>query len=113
MFKKFNKSSNSFIREGINTKDQEFCPLSNFIGQKIRVDGFFFTTGKYGKQVVVVGEGFNINMPGRALEQFEAIADDEEAVKAVIAGKLVIVDIKEGKSKNGNDTVFYNLDDAD
>lgn len=112
MFKKFNKGS-SYVREGINTRDQEFCPLSNFIGQVIHVDGFFFTNGDYGKQVVVVGEGFNINMPARALEQFEAIKDDPEALKAVLAGKLIINEIKAGKSKAGKDTTFYNLDDAE
>ena len=111
MFKSLNKG-NSYVREGIDTKAQEFAPLKNFIGQTIRVDGFFFTKGKYGKQVVVVGEGFNINMPGRALEQFETIAADPEMVKAVIAGKLIITDIKEG-SANGQTTVFYNLDDAE
>ena len=111
-FKRFNKG-NSYVREGINTREQDFCPLSNFIGQKIRVDGFFFTNGEFGKQVVVVGEGFNINMPSRALEQFEAIAADQEALDDVLAGKLIITDIKTGKSKTGRDTVFYTLDDAE
>ena len=111
MFKSLNKG-NSYVREGIDTKNQEFAPLKNFIGQTIRVDGFFFTNGKYGKQVVVVGEGFNINMPARALEQFEAIAADREMVDAVLAGKLIINDIKEGTANN-RETVFYNLDDAE
>lgn len=111
-FKRFNKG-NSYVREGINTRDQEFCPLSNFIDQVIRVDGFFFTNGDYGKQVVVVGEGFNINMPARALVQFEAIAEDKEALQDVLEGKLIINNIKAGKSKNGKDTTFYNLDDAE
>ena len=111
MFKSLNKG-NSYVREGIDTKSQEFAPLKNFIGQTIRVDGFFFTNGKYGKQVVVVGEGFNINMPARALEQFETIAANPEMVDAVIAGKLIINDIKEGTANNQK-TVFYNLDDAE
>ena len=112
MFKSLNKG-NSYVREGIDTRSQEFAPLKNFIGQTIRVDGFFFTNGDYGKQVVVVGEGFNINMPARALDQFEAIAADPEMVKAVLAGKLIINEIKAGKSKSGKDTTFYNLDDAE
>ena len=112
MFKSLNKG-NSYVREGINTREQEFCPLSNFIGQVIRVDGFFFTNGEYGKQVVVVGEGFNINMPARALDQFETIANDPEMIKGVLAGKLIINEIKAGKSKNGKDTTYYILDDAE
>lgn len=111
-FKKFNKGT-SYVREGIDTREQEFCPLSNFIGQTVHVDGFFFTNGQYGKQVVVVGEGFNINMPGRALEQFEAIADSKEDLDAVLAGKLIINEIKAGKNKKGQETTFYNLDDND
>lgn len=112
MFKGLNKG-NSYVREGIDTRSQDFAPLKNFIGQTIRVDGFFFTNGDYGKQVVVVGEGFNINMPSRALEQFEAIAADPEMVAAVMAGKLIINDIKAGNSKKGNPTTFYSLDDAE
>lgn len=112
MFKGLNKG-NSYVREGIDTRSQEFAPLKNFIGQTIRVDGFFFTNGDYGKQVVVVGEGFNINMPARALEQFEAIAVNSDMVQAVLAGKLIINEIKAGKSKSGKDTTFYNLDDAE
>lgn len=111
-FKRYNKG-NSFVREGINTRDQEFCPLSNFIGQTIRVDGCFFTNGDYGKQVVVVGEGFNINMPARALEQFESIVSDEADLKAMLSGMLVINNIRAGKTKAGRDTVYYDLDDAD
>ena len=112
MFKGLNKG-NSYVREGIDTRSQEFAPLKNFIGQTIRVDGFFFTNGDYGKQVVVVGEGFNINMPARALDQFEAIAANSDMVQAVLAGKLIINEIKAGKSKSGKDTTFYNLDDAE
>lgn len=112
MFKSLN-NGNSYVREGIDTRSQEFAPLKNFTDQTIRVDGFFFTNGNYGKQVVVVGEGFNINMPARALVQFEAIAADPEMVKAVLAGKLIINEIKAGKSQSGQDTTFYNLDDAE
>ena len=112
MFKGLNKG-NSYVREGIDTRSQEYAPLKNFIGQTIRVDGFFFTNGDYGKQVVVVGEGFNINMPARALEQFEVIAANSDMVQAVLAGKLIINEIKAGKSKSGKDTTFYNLDDAE
>lgn len=109
----FNELNNRIqtVKEGINTRDLDFAPLKNFVGQTIRVDGFFFTTGKYGKSVVVVGNGFNVNMPKRAVEQFEKIYNDGAMVEAVLNGKLLITGIKEISAKEG-DTVAYELTDC-
>lgn len=109
MFEKLNNTKRT-VREGINTDNMEFQPLRNFIGKIINVDGFFFTNSKYGKQVVVVGNGTLINMPKRTLEQFEAINSNEEMLKAVLDGKLIIKDIEEITTKNG-DSVGYTLAD--
>lgn len=106
-----NLNKRSTVREGIDTQNMEFKPLKDFCGQKVKCDGFFFTDGKYGKQVVVVGSGYLINMPARAVEQFEQIAADNEAVDAVLKGKLVIKDIKIIDTRNGQ-TTAYNLDNA-
>ena len=72
MFKELNNYVET-VREGIDTSDIEFRSLKDFCGKRIEVDGFFFPEGKFGKQVVVVGNGFLINMPGRAVEAFEDI----------------------------------------
>lgn len=110
MFEALNTRINT-VREGINTESMSFVPLSNFNGRTIEVDGFFFTLSKYGKQVVVVGNGCKINMPKRAVEQFEKIYENEEMLKAVLDGKMIITDIKSGvKTKNG-DTTTYTLAD--
>ena len=101
----------STVREGIDTQEMEFKPLKDFCGQKIRCDGFFFTDGKYGKQVVVVGNGYLINMPARAVYQFEEIADSTEAVDAVLEGRLVLKDIKMIDTRNGK-TTAYTLSNA-
>lgn len=108
-FNKLNKRST--VREGIDTQEMDFKPLKVFCGQKIKCDGFFFTDGKYGKQVVVVGNGCLINMPTRAVEQFEEIAENAEAVDAVLAGHLMIKDIKMIDTRNGN-TTAYTLNNA-
>lgn len=100
------------IREGIVTDSMDFAPISNFVGQEIKVDGFFFTTkGKYGKQVVVVGNGYLINMPKRAVEQFETIYNNEAMLKAVLAGKLKLTGLKKITTKNG-ETTAYTLTDC-
>lgn len=103
-FNKLNKRST--VREGIDTQEMEFKPLKDFCGQKIICDGFFFTDGKYGKQVVVVGNGYLINMPARAVEQFEEIAANAEAVDAVLEGYLVLKDIKMIDTRNGKTTAY-------
>ena len=99
------------IKEGINTNEMEFKPLKDFCGKKIKVDGYFFTEGKYGKQVVVVGNGWLINMPKRAVEQFEDIDCEQEMIDAILEGHLCIRDVHMVDTKNGT-TAVYKLDDC-
>ena len=108
MFEKLNRRNT--VAEGIDTQEMSFRPLKDFCGTKIGVNGFFFTEGRYGTQVVVVGNGYLINMPKRATEQFEKIADDDKMLEAVLAGKLEIKNIKMLDTKNGQ-TVAYDLGD--
>lgn len=108
-FNSLNKRST--VMDGVNTQDMEFKKLKEFCGQTIECKGFFFTDGKYGKQVVVVGNGYLINMPARAVEQFEYIANNSNALDAVLNGKLVLKDIHEAVTKNG-DTIAYTLTNA-
>ena len=110
-FNKFN--GDMVLRAGVEIDGYEFVKLENYIGEGsiINVDGYFFTNGKYGKQVVVVGNGAKINMPKYATKYFERIDEDEEAKEHVMAGDLVIVDICELETRNGN-TVGFKLADA-
>lgn len=105
MFAKLNNYKKT-VRDGIDTDKMEFKPLKDLCGQHIKVDGFFFTTGKYGKQVVVVGNGVLINMPERCVAQFEDIAADEEMLKAVLEGHLMLDNIAMKTTKNGTTTIF-------
>ena len=106
MFEDYNVQKQT-IREGLDTNAMEFKPISDFVGQTIKVDGFFFTTkGKYGKQVVVVGNGSLINMPKRAVEVFEKIANNEAQLQAVLGGHLMLTDITPITTKNGPSTAY-------
>ena len=106
IFEKLNKGKRT-VREGINTENMEYCKLSNFIGQTIRVDGFWISDkGNYGKQAVVVGNGWLINMPKRATEQFEAILKNEEMLNAVLDGHLALTDIRPIKTNTGDTTSY-------
>jgi len=100
LFEKYNKSV-STIREGIDLQAMQFVKLAAFEGKTVKVDGFFFTNGDYGKQVVVVGNGYKINMPARAVEQFESIQNTPEELQAVLDGKLLITDIHALKKTTG------------
>lgn len=110
MFNELNTNGKATVKDGIDTSDMEFRPLKDFVGKRIKVDGFFFTNGNYGKQVVVVGNGYLINMPARAVEQFEKIYDSEKMLQAVLDGKLVIVDVAPLETRNGS-TTAYTLED--
>lgn len=107
MFENLNKGAVSTIQEGIDLLELEFIKLREFIGDTLLVKGFFFTNGKYGEQVVVVGYSvhngrmYKVNFPNRAVEQFKTIQNNKEQLQALLDGKLSIVDIKEVNGKNG------------
>ena len=109
IFDKYN--TRGTIMEGVETDQMDFAPLKDFCGQKVKCQGFFFTEGRYGRQVVVIGGGFLINMPQRAVEQFEGIANDEQALNAVLKGKLMLTEIKMVDTRNGK-TTAYKLTEA-
>ena len=105
LFENLNLTSRT-LREGIELSMLEFKPLKEFIGQDIVVDGFFFTEGKYGKQVVVVGNNAKINLPSRYVEKFEQIESNAEMLKGVMDGKLVLTNVRSIATNNGNTTTF-------
>ena len=104
----FNEMNNykQTVKEGIKLENLPYKPLKDFVDYTLFVDGFFFTNGKYGRQVVVVANGAKINMPARAVETFETIMNDDEKLQAVLGGKLCIVDIRIVETKNGTTTSF-------
>ena len=120
MFEKFNLTNT--IREGVDISDMEFKPLSEFVGHKIRVEGFYFNNkGQYGEQLVVVGNGYQINMPKRAVKDFKEIANNKKMLSAVLSGHLMITDIaikkvtvfdEEIQAKVEKETPIYNLKDC-
>ena len=105
LFENLNLTSKT-LKEGIDLGALEFKPLKDFIGSEINVDGFFFTEGKYGKQVVVVGNHAKINLPSRYVEKFEQIEASEEMLQGVRDGKLVLTNIRSIETNNGNTTTF-------
>lgn len=107
-FGQFN--GNRVVREGIELDKLEFHKLDEFIGGVIIVDGYFFTNGKYGKQVVVVGNEAKINMPKYAMERFERIDENEEAKKRILNGELALIDIEPLETSNGNTVAFTMTD---
>lgn len=112
MFNEMNKQFTNTIKEGIDVSAMEFKGLKEFAGKTIKVEGFFFTKGDYGEQVVVVGNGYKINFPKRAVDLFKEIRSDKAKLDAVLNGKLEIINISPIKAKNGSDTVAYELHDC-
>lgn len=99
------------IKEGIDIQALAFRPLKDFRGYDLYVDGFFFTKGNYGEQVVVVAHtldnvGIKVNMPSRAVEQFKNIQANKEMLDAVLTGHLMLTGIRETKTKNGTTTAY-------
>ena len=101
-------SSKKTIRDGINLDEMNFISWKEYIGKDLKVDGFFFTKGKYGEQVVIVdaANGKKVNIPKRFTEDFKKIRDNDEALAQVIAGKLVLANIRAIDSQNGKTGTF-------
>ena len=110
MFKELNAKKT--IREGIELEHLPFVKLKELSGHSLKVDGFFFTDGKYGRQVVVVGGGMKVNMPNRAVDLFETIRSDANLLKGVLEGHLALTNIREVETKNGS-TVLFELADVE
>ena len=109
MFEDLNKNNSTrTVKEGIDTEGMKFINIREFLGKEVQVDGFFFSNSKFGKQVVVVGEGSLINVPKRYTADFEAIRDNSEKLAAVLAGGLKLGNIHEADTKNGK-TVFFDF----
>lgn len=99
------------VKEGIELQAMPFVKLKELAGREVKVDGFFFTDGDYGRQVVVVGNGLKINMPARAVSKFEDIKASPEKTKAVLEGHLKLTSIRELQTKKGS-TVLFELTDC-
>lgn len=106
MFKDLNKTTRNTIKEGIDLQALSFVKLNEFVGKTILVDGFFFTNGDYGKQIVVVGNGYKINLPARYVEAFETIQSSDEMLEAMFSGHMALTNIRAIKTKQGYTTAF-------
>ena len=111
MFENLNNTSVSTIKEGVQLEKMEFKKLRDFLNMELLVDGFFISKGQYGEQVTVIANGYKINMPKRAVEQFKTIRDDKDMLNAVLTGHLKLTDIKTMPTKSGI-TVSYKLTDC-
>ncbi|MCQ2053075.1 MAG: hypothetical protein MJZ03_03985 [archaeon] len=110
-FAKLNKAAKT-VADGIDTSKMEFVALKDQCGKEFILKGFFFTTGKYGREIVVVTDDVLINIPKRYVEQFEAIKADPDMLEALLDGKCKITNIKMGDTSNGK-TVFFDFADVE
>jgi len=106
LFEQLNQNSVRTIRQGIDLSTLEFKPIKEFIGQDILVDGFFFTEGRFGKQVVIVGNGAKINLPSRYVKTFELVQDTPNLLQGVLDGRMVLKNVKATNTRNGSTTTF-------
>lgn len=106
MFEKLNMRNT--VASGIDTSKMDFVPLKWFCGKEFVIDGYFFTEGHFGKQVVLVNADENVlvNMPARSVEQFQKIDKDETMLKAVLSRKCKVTNISMKETRNGTTTIY-------
>lgn len=103
MFSELNKKR---TMPNVNTDGMEFHKLSEFVGKVVKVDGFFFTTGKYGKQTVVLSNDILINMPSWATKDFEQIENNDSMLNELFNGKCALTNIAIKSTPKGEATIF-------
>lgn len=108
MFESLNRKTT--VMPGISTEGMRFHKLKEFANSTIQCKGFFFTkdTLSGGQQVVVVTDTCLVNMPKRAVAQFEVIMENDAMLAAVLEGKLFIEVGDIVKTRNGA-TIQYNF----
>lgn len=105
VFESLNNQSRT-VKEGTDLASMEFRTLKEFVGQDIRVEGFFFTNSKYGEQVSIIGGGYKINMPKWCVEKFKTIQENDKLLDYMFNGHLGITGVKEKTTKNGTTVTF-------
>lgn len=115
MARKLNRGGEGLRKPNINTDGMEFVNLIDYAGtKKLDIDGFFFKTGNFGKECVIIADGKLINAPARAVEEFQQILDDPELSQALIDGKVYLENISIfHDNKYNKDTPIYDLMVAD
>lgn len=108
MFENLNRKKT--VMEHVDTDGMEWKKLKEYKNSTIEVKGYFFTINTFTglKQVAVTNGTELINMPQRAVEQFEEIYDKDELNNAVLDGKLKIEVGDEIKTRKGA-TIDYKL----
>ena len=106
LFEQLNQNNVRTIKQGVDLTAYPFKPIKDFIGGDIHVEGFFFTEGRFGRQVVAVGNGAKINLPARYVNTFELVQDTPELLQGVLDGKMVLKNVKTVNTRNCSTTTF-------
>ena len=104
-FENLNRSKKT-MKESINLDTMTFVNIKDYIGKDLPVDGFFFTTSKFGEQVVICSGDKKVNIPSRYVDTFKQIRDDDDALNSLLEGHLALTNIHALDSKNGKTTAF-------
>lgn len=102
----FNEMNKKRTMPNVNTDGMDFHKLSEYVGKVVKVDGFFFTNGKFGKQAVVLSNDVLINMPSWATKDFEKIENNDAMLSALLDGKCALTNIALKSTPKGEATIF-------
>lgn len=102
------------VNKNIDTRNNEFIKLTDYAKKykKALIKGFFFTNGRYGKNVVAVTDKYNINMPSFAVSIFEEIEEDNNLLNELVTDGTTIGNFRELPPKMGkNPSILFDFID--
>ena len=101
----------------IDLKEITFTKARDLAGEEFEpmvLQGFFFKTGKYGKEITIVvdrdGESLGINIPNWYIKTFEDLTDEE--VKEILDGKQALESVEAFETQGGNTSYRINIVDV-
>ena len=92
------------VADGIDTKNLKYMKAKDICfedGDPIRLRGFFFQNGKFGKSITLVTDKIGINVPERYVKMFEEYTPEEvEQIKQGHLGisKIYMIDTDNGQT---------------
>ena len=104
------------LPDNIDLKEIIFTKARDLVGDAfdpMPLLGFFFKTGKYGKEVTIVvdrnGETLGVNIPNWYIKTFEDLTDEE--VKEILDGKQALESVEAFETQGGNTSYRINIVD--
>ena len=105
------------LPDTIDLREITYTKARDLVGEQFDpmiLQGYFFKTGKYGKEITIVvdraGELLGVNIPNWYIKTFEDLTDEE--VAEILEGKQALESVEAFETQGGNTSYRINIVDV-